>query len=261
MSEDVAFVAGFRIASNRALPGLPDRGDGDLCLDVRFGPASGTLPRVPAQAHPLRSFVELDGWLSGDGRRAFIVEPMPAHFDVASAIRRVLPFASALQGRVVLHASAVAMQRDVHAFVGASGAGKSTLAGLLRSRGAVPYADDLLPCRAENGHVVALSPGGGADGRSAGRLCAVHFLARSTRIARASVRRMRPVECMERLLWNGFGELAEPSVWATQFEFYALIAREVAAYELTVPNDVARLDATADEVGSLLAALDAGAAV
>ncbi|MDQ3648509.1 MAG: lasso peptide biosynthesis B2 protein [Actinomycetota bacterium] len=72
-----------------------------------------------------------------------------------------LALLGALRGRVVLHASAVALEKAAVGFVGRSGAGKSTLAGWLAGRGDALVAEDLLVLEPRDGGFVAL-PGASA---------------------------------------------------------------------------------------------------
>jgi len=59
-------------------------------------------------------------------------------------IGQVLPFAAALKGLEVLHASAIALDGRADALAGPSGAGKTSLALALCARGARFLADDVL---------------------------------------------------------------------------------------------------------------------
>ena len=59
------------------------------------------------------------------------------------------------RGRLVLHASGVALDGCAVAFLGGSGWGKSTLAGLLHRRGHRFLTDDVLPVDVERGRTVA----------------------------------------------------------------------------------------------------------
>jgi hypothetical protein len=68
---------------------------------------------------------------------------------------QVLPLAAVLQGLDVVHASAVAWDRGVVAFVGPSGAGKTTLATRLVARGASLITDDALALEKTGDRVVA----------------------------------------------------------------------------------------------------------
>lgn len=67
---------------------------------------------------------------------------------------QVLPLASALQGREMLHASAVSLDGRIAAFVGTSGAGKSSVAAHLVDQGATLVTDDVLAVVLEQGRVV-----------------------------------------------------------------------------------------------------------
>jgi hypothetical protein len=68
---------------------------------------------------------------------------------------QVLPLAAVLQGLDVVHASAVAWDGGVVAFVGPSGAGKTTLATRLVARGATLITDDALALEKTGDRVVA----------------------------------------------------------------------------------------------------------
>jgi hypothetical protein len=68
---------------------------------------------------------------------------------------QVLPLAAVLQGLDVLHASAVAWDRGVVAFVGPSGAGKTTLATRLVARGATLITDDGLALERMDERIIA----------------------------------------------------------------------------------------------------------
>ena len=68
---------------------------------------------------------------------------------------QVLPLAAVLQGLDVLHASAVAWDGGVVAFLGPSGAGKTTTATRLMARGATLITDDALALEMTGGKIVA----------------------------------------------------------------------------------------------------------
>ena len=252
-----AVLAGTRLRSNRPLPGLPVEGEADLDLDVEFVPETGSRVATPAGACPLPASTGLAGWIDDGGLRVHVVEPGTGAIDAEQAVRLVLPFASALQGAVVLHASAVALPAGVHAFVAASGTGKSTLAAQLMARGLPRVADDLTACRAFKGGVRVPLPADVAPHVLSARLRGLHFLARSPEVSLVTLAPLSPAECMAQLLWNGFSELESPRLWATQFEGCGLIARRVPAYSLTLPDDAGRIAASAAEVLALLVQLDA----
>jgi hypothetical protein len=68
---------------------------------------------------------------------------------------QVLPLASALLGRALFHASAVALDGGAYAFVGLSGTGKSSAAAHLVARGATLLTDDVLALERTNGELRA----------------------------------------------------------------------------------------------------------
>lgn len=64
---------------------------------------------------------------------------------------QALPRLLALQGHLMLHASAVAVEGRAYCFVGPSGAGKSTVAALLFASGLPVLADDAIRLRMQDG--------------------------------------------------------------------------------------------------------------
>lgn len=74
---------------------------------------------------------------------------------------QVLPFAALLRGLEILHASAVAVAGEAHAFIGASQAGKTTLATHLVGHGARLVTDDVLALELVDGGGVLAHPGVG----------------------------------------------------------------------------------------------------
>ncbi len=147
-------------------------------------------------------------------------------------VRRVLPFAAALQGAVILHASAVSAGDGVHAFIGASTAGKSTLAARLTASGFEQISDDLLPCRLP--------------------LRSLNFLSRHEAQAQVTRIPLSRVETMQRLLVNGFGEMNLPAIWATQFRCYDQLANSIPAFDLCLPDDLSRLDESVGRVSAMI---------
>lgn len=256
----------MRIISNRPLPGLPGDGQFDLDVDVRFAadsevaidaregsPAADILPE---SACALPASTQQRGWIRASGREVVITEPPGGCPDVAAALRGVVPFASALQGRVILHASAVACPEGIHAFVGASGAGKSTLAEHLGARGWPIVADDLTPCRIEGATVRVPLPAALVGAVVCPRLRAIHFLSRSPRIAHVQHDALAAPVAIRELLWHGFSDLDAPDLWAKHFVACADIARRVPAYALVVPDERGRVAEIADAVRDVLTASD-----
>ncbi|MCC7040821.1 MAG: hypothetical protein IT516_10990 [Burkholderiales bacterium] len=254
----------MRITSDRPLPELPVGGEYDLDVDVRFvaerdaatgaragPPAAGTRPD---DTYALPASTRQRGWIHANGREVVITEPPGGCADVAAALRGVVPFASALQGRVILHASAVACPEGIHAFVGASGVGKSTLAKHLGARGWPIVADDLTPCRIEGATVRVPLPAALGEAVACPGLRAIHFLSRSQRIARVQHDALAAPVAIRELLWHGFSDLDAPDLWAKHFVACADIARRVPSYALVVPDERGRVAEIADAVRDVLTA-------
>jgi hypothetical protein len=105
---------------------------------------------VRIEAHPRVGF-QLSGprygrhVLSGDGRRLCCMPERAASEDWQRFfVAQVLPFAAAVNGLELLHASAVAFGGRSLALVGRSGAGKTSLALALARLGATLLADDVV---------------------------------------------------------------------------------------------------------------------
>ncbi len=250
----VGILAGARIWSNRTIAGLAQAGYHDLDVEVAFLSRDDPEALPPhgkraaeGETIPLPDATGLTGWIAKDGSSGAIEEDLTAPQVRAVQLRRLLPFLAALQGRVTLHASAVASPRGVHAFVGESGAGKSTLARCLADLGWSITADDLLPCRMRGGTVTI--PLG--EGRFL-PLRGIHFLARQEGLLCVRHTALHGADCLKRLLAHGFGEIGLRRAWAAQFRLYESIARTVPAYALVEPDALPRLRESAYEVGSLI---------
>jgi hypothetical protein len=157
-------VAGLTLVTEREIPELSETEGTDGAWTVEYTPGP-----VPGDLGPARESLTWDGrvWLSisGDGARYAIRFPELAEFLVEMPPRRischpapgtegytirhllidqVVPRVLALDGSLVLHASAVATDEGALAFVGPSGYGKSSLAAGFVTGGARPLADDFL---------------------------------------------------------------------------------------------------------------------
>jgi len=245
--EPLAFagiLAGARVFSNRLVSGLPQCGYQDLDVEILFVPRA-----TQREGIPLPPAIGLEGKIAVDGHWAAIEESPAQPGDRASWIRRVLPFAAALQGAVTLHASAVADPTAVYAFMGATGAGKSTLSSCLASLGLRTVADDLLPCRVRHGSVAIPID----ERQTFLPLRATYFLNRQDNVECVCRAQLNRADCLERLLAHGFGEVSVRKAWALQFAIYGSIARTVAAYDLVVPDVLPRLYDCALEVKALIA--------
>ncbi len=175
-------------------------------------------------------------WLRADGRQVLIAEGGGTRHDDDARVRLALPYAAALQGRLMLHAAAAAAPDGIHAFVGPSGAGKSTLARQLALRAVAVVGEDLLLCRERRGRIgVPVEPDGWRP------LAAVYFLQRTAGLARLRLAPLSRKECFLRLLRHGFGELALGEVWARQFRISSEIAHRTRGLALEMPDDLGRL--------------------
>ena len=111
--------------------------------------------------------------ISPDGRRLRCI-PGDAYVQdwQRFLIGQVLPFAAAVNGLEVLHASAVALRSGALALLGASGAGKTSLALALSRIGAQLLADDVVALESTEGMLLAHpgAPVAGVALAEAGRL-------------------------------------------------------------------------------------------
>ncbi len=256
------WVAGLAVRCHRPIPGLRPRVDAGAApqVRVRFGPPTGDPPGAGTTGwHPLPPGVCAPSpgiFISPDGRQVYALLPEHPWEHLQVLLRRALPFAAALQGRVLLHASAVACPGGVAAFVGPSGVGKSSLARALSALGLAAVADDLLPLADPPHHAGVLLPGGGKV-RPLTRLC---FLQRQAGLRRPALTPLAEAELLELLLRNGFGELPLPQIWSLQFERYGQLARRVPGFLLRLPDDPAAVTRSARQVARWLGASPAAAA-
>lgn len=108
--------------------------------------------------------------ISPDGAAVLCAPPGPAEWDWQRfLVGRILPWAAALRGYEVLHASAVALGGGVVAFVGETGMGKTSLALRLVASGARFVADDVLALEVSGETVIAHAGAGLACVRPAER--------------------------------------------------------------------------------------------
>ncbi len=235
-------LAGLRLVADRHLPGCGDElaTDGRLCVrPARVKPSGNGFVEPPGERG--------SGWLRQDGRR-LLLAGAPGW---GARVRRLVPYASWLQGLPVLHAAAVARRGRVFALIGASGAGKSTLAGRLASSGCSVVADDLLPCRLRRrGGEMPVPEVPVAGGRVA-PLAALIFLERHP-AARPRLEMLDRGRLLRELARHGWGDLAVVGLWRQQFEFYLTAAAACRGARLLVPEGRKRLDATARAVVELL---------
>jgi hypothetical protein len=251
-------LAGLEVRTNARPSAAEDNRFYDGALGVTFGPAGRLAARrqrepaawhlVPGAGPPI--------WLCDDGARAQ-VEARPERTEADAAVRRVVPFASALQGKVVLHAAAVRCGSAAVAFTGASGAGKSTIAGALGALGLPRLADDLLPCRLDGDRVIvpfraARRPRAAAEQLPLGLVFVLG--AQPTRDAAIHWQPLAPRRALQALVENGYGELAVARAWRCQFELYLRLVATAQVLALEVAHDALRLRASAAELARWLGA-------
>jgi hypothetical protein len=226
------------VRSNRPAA-LPQAGFTDCELNVEFAFDQAKLPGKEYIEFSEGGVYQGPAYVRRDGKRALISVASKSLAESAVQIRRVVPFAAALQGLVTLHASAVEINGNAVCFVACSGAGKSTLANRINAIGGSMLADDLLPCRiGANGVFVPVS---NALQKRALALGAVYFLARDRHSSHLATARLSSRQFLRLLIYNGFGEIRDRRVWKTQFNIYGLIATLVVGYTLIVPDDLAIL--------------------
>jgi hypothetical protein len=96
-------------------------------------------------------------WLSADGERIrCFLEGTDDRAWRHLLLDHALPRALSLLGIEALHATAVATDRGVVAFLGPTGSGKSTLAGALARRGHALFCDDCLGIESVGGSVIVV---------------------------------------------------------------------------------------------------------
>lgn len=138
--------------------------DGTLEIRIEADPEAGFLLGGPRYGRHV---------LSPEGRRLRCIPDDAAEADWQRfAIAQVLPFAAALQGLEVLHASAVAFGDRALVLTGPSGAGKSSLALASCRLGATLIADDVVAVEARAQELLAHpgAPVAGVALAEAGRL-------------------------------------------------------------------------------------------
>ena len=248
------WVSGLRVASDRPLIEVEPSSDQDVDLQVLFraDPGSEVDVGVLSSADSSGDWFKLMdkdaalAWIRADGRLALVAEGEALVRGFDALVRRVVPFAAALQDRVVLHASSVLADDGVHAFIGASGAGKSSLAECLGDQGFPVLSDDLLLCLPTDTGIVIPRPGQDEDDESGPALAAVYFVEREVALDKIDLQEMSEEECFKGLLQHGFGELSVPKIWAAQFELYSIISEQCKAYRLRLPDSLGRLAESAE---------------
>ena len=233
-------VAGLRLTAERRLAGCRVGEPIAGCLNVR---AVG--PRPPVSGYAVPPGESGTAWLRLDGRLLLLA----GEGDWGARVRRLVPYASWLQGLPLLHAAAVEADGSALALIGRSEIGKSTLSRLLCRHGYRARYEDLTPCRTGGeGYVIPSS------NRSAAPLGALVFVARVHR-RRPATEPLSPASAVRWLARNGWGDLALADLWRAQFDFYTELAAATPAARLLMPDDRSRLQESVAAAAVLLSGL------
>ena len=232
-----ATIGGVRFLMDTLLIGTGDTGFSDLELEALW--FEGDAPDATRLAAPMGLHLWID-------QEAGVVH-LPVLDDEVEMrgwqLRQVAPTVAAFFERLTLHASAVAIDSRVLAFVAGSGTGKSTLAWALVKAGAAPLSDDLLPIRFDDRPIVP------TDGARL-PIAAVCFLER--RGDALSTAHLEPSPALRRHIENGFGEHGEPRVWGFQFDAYHRLVTGAPHLDLVLPDDRDQLAAVAEQLIDLV---------
>ncbi len=247
--DSVWWVSGLRVASDRPLVEAEPCGDDVVDLQVLFRADPGGEVEVGVMSSADSSgdwFKLMDeaaalAWIRADGRLALVAEGEALVQGFDALVRRVVPFAAALQDRVLLHASAVLAGGGVHAFIGARGIGKSTLARHLGQQDLPVLSEELLHCLPTDSGILIPELRPGLAGDSPRPLEAVYFLERLPGLEGVRLEELEEEGCFQRLLEHGFGELGVPKIWAAQFELYSIISENCRSHRLQIPDSLERL--------------------
>jgi hypothetical protein len=256
----------------------PDRVEADV--QALVATLDRPVARTAANAVSFRASAQ-GLWMSVAGREVARLSPDGRAIDrlgdhdgagdreqARALVRLALPHALTLQGVTVLHASAVHVERVVHAFSGPSGAGKTTLAAALVAAGAAAESEDLVvlvpdapsptvACGAEawlrawvdthagDTSLEVPTLGALAAWRSRAPLGRVAFLEARHADARFAATPLERGDVCARLLANAFAETERPDVFDACLRGAATIARAVSGVGLRVPGGLEALEAAA----------------
>ena len=176
----------------------------------------------------------------------------------AAYLATALPLALQAAGHHLLHASAVETPNGVVAFCGRSGAGKSTLARALARRGFSRWADDAVwfDIERETGERPAVRTRRLPFGRPASEpvpprtapLAAVYRLDRRNDLERPTCERLTLTGAFPALLDNAYHFPAAGDRLDALAATFLDLATAVPTLQLTLPDDLDRLDETLDEL-------------
>lgn len=237
-------VAGWTVLTNRSAKNLDRSPISTGKVEVVFTREEADLNKVSRTSwndesggswYQLPDNEAIPAFFRSDGQVVLVQEPATITLDYSAQLRRVVPFAVALQNELILHASAIRWNQGVISFIGSSGAGKTSLAGRLADLGPLLIADDLLPCRTSGERV--LVPVVDNPGNSCIQipLTILFFLNKSNSLDKIDLAAISKRDCFLSLLSHGFGELPAAKAWKTQFVNYHNIAEQVQAFCLKIP--------------------------
>ena len=238
-------VGGVRFVVDTPLPDLPTNEFSDIELRASFTDDATLRSLDDGSLRLVGGPMGLAGAIDPDARECWLPTSHRNPADWAWYVRQMAPIFSAMLGRLVIHAGAVEIDNRIVAIVGESGAGKSTLVRYLTESGHRFASDDLLPIRFRP---EPSAPVGGSL-RPVGTIL---FLTR-TPAATVGIDRLSALDAIQSLILHGFGEHADPSAWAFQFDAYHRITETVPVFNLTIPDD---LDALADVQAAIYAISD-----
>ena len=231
-------LAGVYLVTSEEISDLPQAGNTDAMANILFFEPSKPPPNwfafPPEKDNPY-------ALISPDGLGIIIRPKSLPREQRATAIRQVIPFASALQNKIILHA-AIELDDTAYAFVGASGVGKSTLAEQFANLGVTVISDDLLPVRYGASQIMTFPhylP-----------LKSIFFLDRAPTF---SSKKLPAKQYLQNLLKHGFGEVPAPQAWQHQFEFYQKIIQYSQGYQLHLVDDSTQIKANAQRLLEFLA--------
>jgi len=246
------FVAGLCVKSQSEIPGLSRDGNADSEVDVVLVDHHDTdlYSSELTEWIALPVQLALPVWCKSNGKELHIL-PNQDVCNTAAVVRQSVPFASALQGCVILHASAIEASNAGIVFIGAGGVGKSTIGAFLSAKGYRLLVDDLLPCRLspEGKPRIFITDNNDSDEKLL-RFKYLFFLERSLEFESVKLSGLTKIQTLQRLVQHGFGEVENRNIWKTQFDMYHLLATTVPSFDMGVPDDKAIISGIVNQIES-----------
>lgn len=162
------FAYGLNIQSELELPEFVSRSDGGTAdITIRFGETHWRAPGDEeryhqATANDINFFFRVAGSFKVSGGCEIIVDPAPGAEERTLRLCVIGPVIAGLLHQrdfLVLHASAIAIDGVVVAFLGGKGWGKSTMAAYMQSRSHQLITDDVLALKVGLNGIVMAVPG------------------------------------------------------------------------------------------------------